>query len=124
MHEYAATERIVRIVNEAARTHHARRVTAVYLVVGENASILQDSVQMYYDVIARGTAAEGAALHTRGVKPQMHCSRCDTDFLRPRLSFACPVCGSPGSPTNIGNECYVESVELETADEMERGEET
>jgi hydrogenase nickel incorporation protein HypA/HybF len=114
MHEYVATERIVRIVDGTARTHRARRVTAVFLVVGENTCILPDSVQMYFDMIARNTAAEGAKLHVRIVKPEMRCTGCGRRFQRAGLSFACPVCGATGAPTDIGNECYVERAELET----------
>jgi hydrogenase nickel incorporation protein HypA/HybF len=43
----------------------------------------------------------------------MHCPHCDKNFIRPRFSFACPDCGTLGSPTQIGNEFYVESLELE-----------
>lgn len=113
MHEYALTARIVRLVNDTAEKHRAVRVDAVYLVIGENTSIIPDSVQLYYDIIAKGTPAAGAVLHTRLIPAEMHCARCDNNFRRPRFSFACPICGELGSPTDIGNECYVERVELE-----------
>lgn len=114
MHEYALTKQIVKIIQDTAATHGAVRVEAAYLVIGENTSIIPESVQMYYDMIARGTPAEGATLHVRLIKPQMHCPACDKNFLRPRFSFACPDCGTLGNPTDIGNEFYVERVALET----------
>ena len=113
MHEYGLTKRIVTIVNETARAHGATRVTAVFLVVGENTGIIPDSVQMYYDMIAQDTPASGATLHVRSVKAQMYCAGCGQNFQRPLFSFACPRCGELGSPTDIGNECYVESVEID-----------
>lgn len=113
MHEYALTKRIVAIVNEAALTNGAKRVNAVHLVVGENTGIIPDSVQMYFDMIAEGTAAMGAKLAVRSVQSEMRCPVCEQNFVRPRFSFACPTCGALGSPTEVGNECYVESVELE-----------
>ena len=113
MHEYSLTKQIVKIVNDAALSHGAREVHSVYLVVGENSGILPDSVQMYYDMIAPGTPAAGARLCLRMVKPEMHCPHCDRNFERPRFSFECPHCGTLGNPTDIGNEFYVESVELE-----------
>lgn len=114
MHEYALTKQIVHIIRTAAQDNDALRVNAAYLVIGENTSIIPESVQMYYDMIARGTPAEGAALHVRTVKSEMHCPICDKNFHRPRFSFACPDCGTLGNPTEIGNEFYVERVELET----------
>ena len=113
MHEYALTKNIVGIVNAAAAGHGAKRVNAVALVIGENRSIIPDSVQLYFDMIAKGTAAEGAVLRLRVVKAEMCCSRCRKNFQRRRFSFECPDCGELGSPTDIGNEFYVDSVELE-----------
>ncbi len=113
VHEYGVTERIVRIVNDTASAHHADRVLTVDLVIGENTSIVADSVQLYYDIIAQGTPAAGARLRVRMVEARMHCPHCDTTFKRPRFSFSCPTCGEMGQPTEIGNECYVERVELE-----------
>ncbi len=113
MHEYSLTKQIARIVNDTALAHRAQRVSAAHLVIGENTGIIPDSVQMYFDMIAMGTPAEGAKLHVRTVHAEMHCPACGKNFHRPRFSFACPDCGALGTPTEIGNEFYVESVELE-----------
>lgn len=113
MHEYGQTKQIVKIVNDAAQKLGAVKVNTVHLVVGENTSIIPQSVEMYFDMIAKGTAAEGAKLDVRVVKSEMHCPLCDKNFQRPRFSFACPECGTLGTPTDIGNEFYVESIEVE-----------
>jgi len=115
MHEYALTKSIVHIVNDAAARHGAKQVNAVWLVVGENTGVIPDSVQMYYDMIAKGTAARGAVLHTRLVRAEMRCPHCDENFRRPLFSFACPACGALGHPTQAGNEFYVEHIEIETS---------
>ena len=114
MHEYSLTRQIVKIVNRAAAEHGALRVTQVRLVLGENSGIIPESVQLYFDQIARGTPAEGAKLSLRMVPPEMRCPLCERNFIRPRFSFECPTCGTLGQPTDIGNEFYVEGVELET----------
>jgi len=113
MHEYALTKQIAAVINGAAAAHNAQKVLAAFLVVGENTGVIPESVQMYFDMIARGTPAEGAVLHMRVVRPEMRCPDCGINFVRPRFSFACPVCGTLGNPTEIGNECYVEKVELD-----------
>jgi hydrogenase nickel incorporation protein HypA/HybF len=116
MHEYSLTRQIVKIVNRAAAEHGARRVTQVRLVVGTDSGIQPDSVQLYFSQIARGTPAEDATISVRLVPVEMRCPVCERNFIRPRFSFACPVCGALGNPTDIGAECYVEGVELETDD--------
>ena len=113
MHEYSLTKRIVKIINNAALDNNAKKVSLVRLIVGESSGIIPDSVQMYFDMIAQGTPAEGAKLLVKVIKTQMHCPKCDKNFIRPRFSFECPDCGTLGNPTGIGNEFFVESVELE-----------
>ncbi|NLV59103.1 MAG: hydrogenase maturation nickel metallochaperone HypA [Clostridiales bacterium] len=117
MHEYGLTKGIVKIMLKAADEHQALRVTGARLVVGENTSIIPGSVQLYFDQIAKGTKAEGAVLSIRTVKAEMRCPLCETNFIRPRFSFECPACGTLGNPTQIGNEFYLESVELEDGKE-------
>lgn len=113
MHEYSLTKQIVHIVNDTARMHGAVKVNTVHLVVGENTGIIPESVQMYFDMIAKDTKAWGAKLDVRLIKAEMRCPLCGKNFQRPLFSFACPDCGTLGAPTDIGNEFYVESVELE-----------
>lgn len=113
VHEYGLTKGIVRVILKAAQEHGALKVTGARLVVGENTGVIPGSVQLYFDQIAKGTVAEGAVLTLRTVKAEMCCPQCEQNFVRPRFSFACPTCGALGNPTDIGNEFYVESVELE-----------
>lgn len=47
------------------------------------------------------------------MKPKMKCDRCGCLFERKKFSFTCPRCGGDGSPTDIGKEFYIESVDLE-----------
>jgi hydrogenase nickel incorporation protein HypA/HybF len=113
MHEYSLTKQIVRIINRTALDNGAKKVSSVRLTVGENTGIIPDSVQMYFDMIAQGTHAEGAQLLVKYIKAEMHCPNCGKNFVRPRFSFECPDCGTLGNPTETGNEFYVESVELD-----------
>lgn len=113
MHEYGLAKEIIRIAENAAQREGAYKISSITLVVGENAGILPDSIQMYFDFIARGTLAEGAVLHLRMVPVRMRCPHCGTYFERPLFSFACPDCGTLGHPTQAGNEFYMESLELE-----------
>lgn len=119
MHEYSLTKQIVTIANNTAKANHAARINTVSVVLGEHSGIIPDSVQMYFDMIAAGTEAEGAALRIRMVKQEMHCPSCNRNFIRPRFSFACPDCGTLGNPTDTGNEYYVESVELEIDEKIQ-----
>lgn len=112
MHEYPITMQIVKIALEHAQKHHAARITRITLVVGEKSGYIGDSIQMYFDIIARGTLAEGATLDIQSVKPQLKCSACGLYFERKPFSFACPSCGQEGNPTEIGKEFYLKDIEI------------
>ena len=113
MHEYRLTRQLVAIINDAAQRNGAKGVRTAGIVVGQNRSIIPESVQMYFDMIAKGTLSEGAVLNIRVVKPEMYCAACGKNFVRRPFSFECPLCGGTGSPTEVGNEFYVEQIEIE-----------
>ena len=114
MHEYPITQQIVKIAEEHAREQNASAVTKVCLVVGEQSGFVGDSIQMYFDVISKGTLCEGASVEFRPVKAKLKCSECGELFSRTELySFACPKCGGEGRPTEIGKEFYIDSIEIE-----------
>jgi hydrogenase nickel incorporation protein HypA/HybF len=52
MHELAVTESILEIALRHAQEHNARHITGLYLVLGQWASIVDDSVQFYWDIIS------------------------------------------------------------------------
>lgn len=112
MHEYPVTLEIVRIAEKTAR-EKGGTVKAIHLVVGEDSGFIGESIQMYFDVISEGTLCEDALLTIKDIRPKMKCDRCGRLFERKRFSFTCPYCGGDGSPTDIGKEFYIESVDLE-----------
>ena len=112
MHEYPVTLEIVRIAEKTAR-EKGGTVKAIHLVVGEDSGFIGESIQMYFDVISEGTLCESALLTIKDIRPKMKCDRCGRLFERKRFSFTCPYCGGDGSPTDIGKEFYIESVDLE-----------
>jgi len=116
MHEYPLTEQIVKIATEKAKENNARKVTRITLVVGEYSGFIGESIQMYFDIISQGTLCEGAILEMENVKAKWHCPRCNIDYVRQPLSFACPECGQDGEPTTIGKEFYVKNIEVETSE--------
>ena len=63
MHEAGVTERSLEVVLEHAKEAHAKRVTDVYLDVGDESGIDTDSVELHWPLLSEGSVAEGAALH-------------------------------------------------------------
>jgi hydrogenase nickel incorporation protein HypA/HybF len=126
MHELSVTESILEIALRHAERAGAKQVKALYLVVGELASIVDDSVQFYWEIISQGTAAEGACLHFRRLPIEMRCSQCEQRFQPDNETFACPSCASLEVRVVAGEEFYLEAIDVqgdgrpqdETAGEM------
>lgn len=113
MHEYAVTKSMLNIALDEAKRVGASRILEVRLVIGDLSTILDDSVQMYFDIMSEGTAAEGARLVFNRVKAEFKCRECGAVFIKPPQGFDCPKCGGLGMPTEKGREFYIDSLEIE-----------
>jgi hydrogenase nickel incorporation protein HypA/HybF len=117
MHELAITQAILSVVLEAAEAAGARRVTAVGLTVGALTSYVDDSIRFYFELLSKGTLAEGALLRIRREPGEGRCQTCGGTFLvEPPLLPACPLCGSFDIQIEGGNRCLVECIEVEDGD--------
>ena len=72
MHELAVTENLLALalkhaslVSSAADAAAAPtpRISSLHIVIGQLSSIIDDSVQFYWDIIAKDTPAQSARLH-------------------------------------------------------------
>lgn len=113
MHEYAVTKSLIKIVLNEAQNAGAGKVTSVKLVIGDLSTIIDESVQMYYDIMSEDTIAKGSKLIFRRVPAEFQCKACGHKYNKPKQGFDCPLCGSFGTPTGVGKEFYIESIEVE-----------
>lgn len=113
MHEFAVTQSIVKMVTEEAEKAGGGKILEIRLVIGDLSTIIDDSVRLYFDLISEGTPAQGAKLVFRRVRAEFLCRSCGTRFTKPGTGFQCPQCGELGTPTEVGREFYVESIEVE-----------
>jgi hydrogenase nickel incorporation protein HypA/HybF len=113
MHELAVTQSVLEITLRRASEEGASRVTDLYLVVGDLSSIVDDSVQFYWDIIAADTLAAGAALHFRRVPVEFECTACGRHYAPSPEQWACPGCGALAPRVVAGEEFYVEAMDIE-----------
>jgi hydrogenase nickel incorporation protein HypA/HybF len=113
MHELSVTESILEIALKHARQADAQRIADIYLVIGQLSSIVDDSVQFYWDIVAKDTLAEGACLHFRRIPAQLACLDCGREFTLNGEDYFCPNCQGIHVKVVSGEEFYLEAIEVE-----------
>jgi hydrogenase nickel incorporation protein HypA/HybF len=116
MHELAVTESILSIALDHAQRCGATRVTDLNLVIGQLSSIIDDSVQFYWDIVSKETLCEGAVLHFERIPAQLVCQDCGHSYEINSGLEACPQCASFNIRVHAGDEFRLESIEVETAE--------
>lgn len=89
------------------------RVTKIQIAVGDDSGYSGESIRMYFEQLAVGTACEKAEMTIDAVRPKLRCPNCGKLFERKRFHFECPDCGTEGEPSEIGREVKIEGIEME-----------
>lgn len=116
MHELPVTQSLLNIALKHGEQAGASRITDIYLVIGELSSIVDDSIQFYWDIISRDTIAMGATLHFERVPSRMLCLDCNTDYHPTNGQLACPQCDGGRVKVAGGDEFRLDSIEIEKDD--------
>ncbi len=113
MHELAITQSILEIALKAAGEQNASRIRVISLVMGPFSGVVPECVQMYLDVLAKGTPAEGARIEARTLPLKVECLDCGQQSEVTREDIRCPFCGGMRLKRLSGRECMVERLEVD-----------
>lgn len=119
MHELAITQNVLDIALRYGEQENATRITDLYLLIGQLSSIVDESVQFYWDIISRDTIAEGATLHFERTPMQMMCFDCAQTYHPDPGTLACPVCGGEHVQVAGGDEFRLESINIEKSEDLQ-----
>jgi len=113
MHELSVTENLLEIALRHAQQANAKRIIRLHLVVGQLSSIIDDSVNFYWDIIAKGTIAETAELEFRRIPATFECLDCHTQYIPESDHYECSHCNSANVRLIKGQEFFLESMDVE-----------
>ena len=113
MHELSVTESVLEIACKHAQKAQAARVTDIYLVIGRLSSIVDDSIQFYWDIISKDTLCEKAELHFKRIPAKLLCLDCGHEYHLTDELVPCPNCSSPRIRVLSGDEFHLESIEIQ-----------
>jgi hydrogenase nickel incorporation protein HypA/HybF len=96
---------------EVADKNGGGRIVAMRLLLGEMTCVDSETLSFAFDVVSRGTLAEGCALQIVRVPNRLRCRACGAerggDLLEP-----C-ACGLPGGEVLEGRELRVDTIDIE-----------
>jgi hydrogenase nickel incorporation protein HypA/HybF len=101
------------IVNTVVKHAAGRRVTSVQMRVGALRQVVPETLEFYFELVARGTVCEGARLEQELVPARLACRGCERDWEIELPLFRCPSCGGAAVEVVSGEEFEVESIEVE-----------
>jgi hydrogenase nickel incorporation protein HypA/HybF len=108
MHEMAV---VAGVLDSIAERSEGRRVVRVVLEIGRMTAVLPDAVRFCFDVAARGTEAEGAALDIVEIDGAIRCRSCGKDGPADFRLALC-TCGSADVVAVRGAELRVREMEV------------
>jgi hydrogenase nickel incorporation protein HypA/HybF len=115
MHELAIADSIVEI---ATVNSGGRRVRSVSVAAGALRQIVPGALAFAFELVAQGTAAEGATLELRTVPAIVRCRACDAETEQDGFPLACRACVGSDVEVVAGEELVVEELEVEQEAEV------
>jgi hydrogenase nickel incorporation protein HypA/HybF len=112
MHEVGLMQGALSIAIEHAREADAQHIERVRLRVGAGAGLAAESLELAFEIAARGTIAEGAHLDLEEVPMRCYCERCNLEFTPDELFVACPQCHDTNVVVRQGYECELAAIEI------------
>jgi hydrogenase nickel incorporation protein HypA/HybF len=112
MHELSIAESVLAIASEHAA---GRPVCRVEVKVGHLRQVVPSALELAFELVAHGTAADGAELAIEEVPAAGVCRACGARSVLAGFPLTCASCGGLDLEVVAGEELYVDSIELEEA---------
>jgi len=112
MHEMALCESLRSALEDAARAQHFSKVTKVRLAVGRFAGVEVEALRFGFDVVMKGSLAEGAELVVLDEPGTAWCFDCNATVPLAHRLDPCPRCGGERLLPNGGTEMTIKDLEV------------
>jgi hydrogenase nickel incorporation protein HypA/HybF len=118
MHELSIAEGVIGVVERHA---HGRKVEKVELKVGHLRQVVPSALEFAFELVSKGTVAEGAELVMEQVPAAGECRGCGESTPLPGFPLVCASCGGFDVEVTQGEELLVESLELQEQESLRSG---
>lgn len=113
MHEVSLCERVVQILEQEASNQAFSRVNLVRLEIGTLAGVEVEAMRFGFDVVTRGTIADGATLEIIYQPAIAWCLQCSKRVSIQQRYDPCPDCGLFQLQVIQGDDMRIKDLEVE-----------
>ncbi len=113
MHEMSLCESILSILEDEAERQDFTSIKKVCLEIGDLAGVELEALRFGFEVVMRGSLAEGATLEIRRIPGEAWCMQCSKTVETRQRFDACPDCGSHQLQVTGGEDLRVSELEVE-----------
>jgi hydrogenase nickel incorporation protein HypA/HybF len=113
MHEMSLCEGVLRILEEQAGAQQFTRVNTVWLEIGDLSSVEIEAMRFGFEVVMKGTLADGARLEIIEVPGQAWCMQCMKPVTIKHRFDACADCGGHQLQVTGGEEMRIKELEVD-----------
>lgn len=113
MHEMSLCEGILQVLEDQAKAQNYKRVKTVWLEIGALAGVEVSAMEFSYDVVCRGSIAEGSELKIIHLPATAWCMQCAESVEIEERHQACPQCGGYQLQSTGGDEMRIKELEVE-----------
>jgi hydrogenase nickel incorporation protein HypA/HybF len=113
MHEMSLCESVLQIMEAQARSQGFSRVHRVRLEIGALAGVELEAMRFGFEVVTRGTLADGAVLEIIELPGRAWCLECSRQVAVDRRYDPCPGCGGYSLRVTGGDELRIKDLEVD-----------
>ncbi len=112
MHEFSLCQRLIEELRRSAAAQGFGRVGRIRLEVGRLAAVDGEALRFGFELVSRGTLAEGAVLELIEVAGRGRCRACGAEAEMAGRADPCPRCGTFGLEVVAGDGLWIRDVEV------------
>ncbi len=112
MHEMSIAEGILQVLEDQAASQQYEKVKAVWLEIGPLANIDANALTFCFDVVMKGSLAEGAKLTIISLPGMAYCLQCSETVSITQRYDSCSHCGSYQLQVTQGDEMRIKELEV------------
>ena len=113
MHEMSLCEGISQALQSEAEKQGFQRVKQVWLEIGRLAGVEVEALRFCFDVVTKGTRADGAALNIIDIPGTAWCMQCEKPVSIEQRFDQCPDCGGYQLQMTAGDEMRIKELEVD-----------